>query len=108
MVISITPVVDLGSCQKIFIQNQPATCPEIFRKMFWTARKPQKAKILIALLEKEGINPVEFDCVLVPAGIDIGSEAPEEIGSSIAAELIIVRKNLDARRLKDALHHANN
>jgi xanthine dehydrogenase accessory factor len=68
----------------------------------------KKAKILFDLLEKEGMDPAEFDRVLVPAGIDIGSETPEEIAASIAAELIIVRKNLNVHRLKDALHKANN
>jgi len=68
----------------------------------------KKSKILFDLLEQEGLNSAELERVLVPAGIDIGSETPEEIAASIAAELIAVRKNLDVRRLRDALRRANN
>ncbi len=66
----------------------------------------KKAKMLFDLLEKEGVNPSKLKRVSVPIGIDIGSETPEEIAVSIAAELIAVRKNLDVFLLKDALRHA--
>ena len=65
-----------------------------------------KAAALFEKLEKEGLNPSEFERVVVPAGLDIGSESPEEIAASIAAEIIAVRKNLDVRALKDAVNHA--
>jgi xanthine dehydrogenase accessory factor len=68
----------------------------------------KKAKNLFDLLEKEGIDPSKFGRVSVPTGIDIGSETPEEIAVSIAAELIAVRKNRDIRLMKDALHRAGN
>jgi xanthine dehydrogenase accessory factor len=54
-------------------------------------------------LEKEGIDPAKFARIFVPVGINIGSETPEEIAVSIAAELIAVRKSLDISPLKDAL-----
>ena len=40
-----------------------------------------------------------------PVGIEIGSETPEEIAVSIAAELVAVRKKLDVRGLKENLRH---
>ncbi len=67
----------------------------------------KKAANLFGLLEKEGIDPSKFARVSVPTGIDIGSETPEEIAVSIAAELIAVRKNRDIRLMKEALHRAN-
>jgi xanthine dehydrogenase accessory factor len=66
----------------------------------------EKAGALFEILEKEGINPSEFERVFVPAGFDIGSESPEEIAASIAAEMIAARKNLEIRVLKDAVNRA--
>ena len=43
--------------------------------------------------------------MFAPVGIEIGSETPEEIAISIAAELVAVRKNLEIRPLKDTLRH---
>jgi xanthine dehydrogenase accessory factor len=67
----------------------------------------KKAKILFDMLEKEGVNPSNFERVLVPAGFDIGSETPEEIAASIVAELIAVYKNRDVRSMRDALRCCN-
>jgi xanthine dehydrogenase accessory factor len=64
----------------------------------------KKAKILLDLLEKEGTDPSLFKRVCVPAGLDIGSETPEEIAVSIVAELIAVRNKLDIQPLKESLH----
>ncbi|MGH7839015.1 MAG: XdhC family protein, partial [Candidatus Binataceae bacterium] len=44
-------------------------------------------------LEKEGLTPESFDRVHAPVGLDIGALSPEEIGVSIVAELIAVRRN---------------
>jgi xanthine dehydrogenase accessory factor len=52
----------------------------------------RKTKLLFQALEKEGVDPAGFERVHAPVGIDIGSETPEEIAVSIAAELIAVRK----------------
>jgi len=38
-------------------------------------------------------------------GIEIGSETPEEIAISIAAELVAVKKNLQVRPLKESLRY---
>ena len=44
-------------------------------------------------LEKEGFSEKEFERVHAPVGLEIGALTPEEIGVSIAAELIAVRRN---------------
>ena len=69
-----------------------------------------KTKILLEALQKEDqnkkIDPAQFSRIFIPAGLDIGSETPEEIAASIIPELIAARKNLDVRRLRDAVHAA--
>jgi xanthine dehydrogenase accessory factor len=60
----------------------------------------RKTRLFFEKLEKEGIDPSDFDRVYAPVGIDIGSESPEEIAVSIAAELIAVRKNKPVDSLK--------
>jgi len=63
----------------------------------------RKTKILLETLQKEGVDPSDFERVYAPIGIEIGSETPEEIAVSIVAELVAVRKKLDVRGLKDTL-----
>jgi xanthine dehydrogenase accessory factor len=67
-----------------------------------------KNQSLFELLKKEGMDPAKFKRVCVPVGIDIGAETAEEIAASMAAELIAVRKNLDIRSIRDALHRIRN
>ncbi|MCL2877846.1 MAG: XdhC family protein, partial [Acidobacteria bacterium] len=52
------------------------------------------------------VDPMQFSRIFIPAGLDIGSETPEEIAASVVAELIAARKNLDVRHLRDAVHAA--
>ncbi len=63
----------------------------------------RKTRLLFEVLEKEGIDPVNFQRVFAPVGLEIGSETPEEIAVSIVAELVAVRKNLDIRPLREGL-----
>lgn len=67
----------------------------------------RKIRLFFEKLESEGVDPVEFARVSAPVGLDIGSETPEEIAVSIAAELIAVRKNVDLRRLKEGASRPN-
>jgi len=62
-----------------------------------------KTKILLEALRQAGVDPEQFSRIFIPAGLDIGSETPEEIAASIIPELIAARKNLDVRRLRDAV-----
>ena len=65
----------------------------------------RKTKLLYEALEREGIDPGNFERVYAPVGIEIGSETPEEIAISIAAELVAVKKNLQVRPLKESLRY---
>ncbi len=65
----------------------------------------RKTKLLYEALEREGIDSAGFARVFAPVGLEIGSETPEEIAVSIAAELVAVRKNLDIRPLKESLRY---
>ncbi|MCL2878475.1 MAG: XdhC family protein [Acidobacteria bacterium] len=65
-----------------------------------------KTKILLEALQREGVDPMQFSRIFIPAGLDIGSETPEEIAASVVPELIAARKNLDVRHLRDAVHAA--
>ena len=65
----------------------------------------RKTKLLFEVLEKEGIDPENWRRVYAPVGLEIGSESPEEIALSIAAELVAIRKNLDVRPLRESLRH---
>jgi xanthine dehydrogenase accessory factor len=53
----------------------------------------RKVKLFLETLEKEGFDPDQFKRIHSPVGLEIGSETPEEIAVSIAAQLIAVRKN---------------
>jgi xanthine dehydrogenase accessory factor len=53
----------------------------------------RKVKLFLETLEKEGLHADQFKRIHSPVGIEIGSETPEEIAVSIAAQLIAVRKN---------------
>jgi len=44
-------------------------------------------------LEREGFDEKEFEQVHAPVGLEIGALTPEEIGVSVAAELIAARRN---------------
>ena len=65
-----------------------------------------KTKILLEALQHGGMDPAQFSRIFIPAGLDIGSETPEEIAASVIPELIAARKNLDVRRLRDAVRAA--
>jgi xanthine dehydrogenase accessory factor len=63
----------------------------------------RKTKLLYEALAKEGMDSRDFERVYAPVGLEIGSETPEEIAVSIAAELVAVKKNLDIQPLKKAI-----
>jgi xanthine dehydrogenase accessory factor len=52
----------------------------------------RKVSLFFDTLKKEGLDPGQFARVHSPVGLQIGSETPEEIAVSIAAQLIAVRK----------------
>lgn len=60
----------------------------------------RKIKILYDNLHAASIPAEQLNRVCGPIGVEIGSETPEEIAVSIAAELIATRKNIDIQRMK--------
>ncbi|MCR5323728.1 MAG: XdhC/CoxI family protein [Lachnospiraceae bacterium] len=50
-----------------------------------------KKKMLFEKLENDGFSDKDIERIHTPIGLDIGSETPEEIAISIAAELISIR-----------------
>jgi xanthine dehydrogenase accessory factor len=56
----------------------------------------RKVVTIYKTLEKEGVPQEKLDLVHSPIGLDIGATTPEEIGVSIVAELIAVRRNAEA------------
>jgi xanthine dehydrogenase accessory factor len=62
-----------------------------------------KTDILFDAMQREGVAVSELERVCIPAGLDIDSETPEEIAVSVAAELVAARKNLDLRRMREAV-----
>ncbi len=65
----------------------------------------RKIRLFMDTLGKEGFEASAFERVYSPVGLEIGSETPEEIAVSIAAELVAVKKNLDVRPLKKTLRN---
>lgn len=49
---------------------------------------PKKAAILTQRLKAEGVSDAQLKTLRTPVGLDIGAEAPEEIGISILAQII--------------------
>jgi xanthine dehydrogenase accessory factor len=76
------------------------------RVLRWAANTPahyigmigskRKVVTIFRELENEGIASGKLDRISAPIGIDIGARTPEEIGVSVVAELIAVRRNSEA------------
>ncbi len=65
---------------------------------------PSKVKNIFKTLLKEGISAERLAQVHAPIGLDLGAETPDEIALSIAAEMLMLRKNGTGAPLK-TLHH---
>ncbi len=52
-----------------------------------------KRDAIYSTLNERGVPKAELACVCCPIGLDIGGQTPEEIGISIAAELIAARNS---------------
>jgi xanthine dehydrogenase accessory factor len=60
----------------------------------------RKIKIIVEALLKKGLPPAAFEKLYAPIGLSIGSETPEEIAISVAAEMIAVLKGVHHRSEK--------
>jgi xanthine dehydrogenase accessory factor len=65
---------------------------------------PGKIKNIFRDLLKEGMPPERVAQVHSPIGLDLGAETPEEIALSIAAEMVMIRKNGSGAPLM-TMHH---
>lgn len=65
---------------------------------------PGKIKNIFRALLKEGVPRERLEQVHTPIGLDLGAETPGEIALSIAAEMLMIRKNGSGAPLK-TLHH---
>lgn len=63
----------------------------------------ERFELLLAELEREGFTPAPGDLSVVhsPAGLDLGSEGPEEIAWAIAGEILATRGGRPGGFLKD-------
>jgi len=51
-------------------------------------------------LEERGVTPAVLGRVHCPLGIEIGAQSPEEIAVSILAEMIAVRRGVEAADIR--------
>lgn len=65
---------------------------------------PGKIKNIFRHLLEEGMSRERLAEVHTPIGLDLGAETPDEIALSIAAEMVMIRKNGSGVPLK-TLHH---
>jgi len=65
----------------------------------------RRVRIVLDVLENEGIPRERLNNVFTPIGIPIGAESPEEIALSIISELVCVRRKgpAQARALRAAI-----
>jgi xanthine/CO dehydrogenase XdhC/CoxF family maturation factor len=58
---------------------------------------------LLDELRTEGVEPTaeDLDAIHGPAGLDVGSDSPEEIATAIVAEILAVRHGRDAGFLRE-------
>jgi xanthine dehydrogenase accessory factor len=63
--------------------------PAAYVGMLGPAARTQR---LLMELAEEGVTPERRDAIHGPAGLDLGSEGPEEIAQSILAEIVAVRR----------------
>jgi len=60
----------------------------------------RKIQLIVENLLEQGYDPERFKRLYAPIGLAIGSETPEEIAISVAAELIAIRKGVHERNHK--------
>lgn len=81
-------IITRGHKGDLQVLRQALKKPHAYLGMIGSRRKNA---ILFEQLKEEGFSQEELDAVYTPIGLDIKSETPEEIGVSIAAEMIKAR-----------------
>ena len=99
-------IVTRGHRGDLQVLRQAVRQPNAYIGMIGSRRKNV---MLFDTLREEGVSEEEIRRVHAPIGLDIGSETPEEISISIAAEIIQVRSELNEKEYsadQKALLHA--
>ena len=99
-------IVTRGHRGDLTVLRQALNKPHAYLGMIGSKRKNN---LLFDTLREEGVSEEALAQVHAPIGLEIGSETPEEIGVSIAAEIIQVRAQLTPEEEKQdskALLHA--
>jgi xanthine dehydrogenase accessory factor len=65
---------------------------------------PSKVRHIFKTLLQQGFTREELERVHAPIGLDIGAETPDEIALSIAAEIVMYRRQASGASLK-SVHH---
>ncbi len=81
-------IVTRGHLNDLLVLSQALKTPAGYIGMIGSRRK---TSLIFDQLRKDGVREDEIRRVFAPIGVDIGAETPEEIGISIAAELIQAR-----------------
>ncbi|MCI7146386.1 MAG: XdhC/CoxI family protein [Clostridiales bacterium] len=81
-------IVTRGHRGDLQVLRQALQKPYAYLGMIGSRNKNEK---LYSILREEGVTEEQLSTVHAPIGLEIGSETPEEIGVSIAAEIIQVR-----------------
>lgn len=68
---------------------------------------PSKVKHIFKVLLQRGFSREELERVHAPIGLDLGAETPDEIALSIAAEIVMQRRQASGTPLR-TLHHLLN
>ena len=90
-------IVTRGHRGDLQVLRQALKLPHAYLGMIGSKGKNAK---LYEVLKSEGVTQEEIDKIYAPIGLDIKSETPEEIGISIAAEVIKVRAEIIEREMK--------
>ena len=90
-------IVTRGHRGDLTVLRQALQKPYSYLGMIGSRRKNE---LLFDTLRKEGFTEEQIATVHAPIGLEIGSETPEEIGVSIAAEVIQVRADLTPEEKK--------
>ena len=90
-------IVTRGHNGDLQVLRQALQKPHAYLGMIGSRRKN---KLLYDRLREEGVDEETLQGIHAPIGLEIGSETPEEIGVSIAAEMIQVRAGLTAEEDK--------
>ena len=90
-------IVTRGHRGDLTVLRQAVEKPHAYIGMIGSRRKNQ---LLYDQLREEGVSDDKIAQIHAPIGLEIGSETPEEIGVSIAAEVIQVRADLTPEEKK--------